>query len=337
MTAPDPADTPGPAPVPPPPEAPTPSAAPGAPSPRGAAGAIVLACCIWGLSPFYYRELSHVPPLETLAHRTIWSLVFFLGLSLATGRGPRLIAALTTRGELRALALAAAMVSANWALFIWAVGSGRIAESALGYYIFPLMMAGLGALVHGERFSPRQKVAMGIAAAATGVLALGLGAPPWVSLALAGTFALYGLIKKSVAAGPVVSVTVEVILLAPLALIWLAGAHLAGWSDFSGAAPGAFLRDPVDTAMLAASGALTGAPLALYSSASRGLPLSTVGLIAYLNPTLQVGVALATGEVPTIWHMIAFPMIWGALALWSVEALRRDRRRGARRGATAAR
>lgn len=304
-------------------------------SPRRAALAIVAACTIWGLCAFYYRMLSHIPPIEVLTHRTIWSGVFFLGFCLLTGRAARLREALRPSRTLALLAGAALMISVNWAIFIWAVTSGRITESALGYYIFPLVMAAMGAVLLGERFSRLQGAALGLAAAATLILALGLGAPPWVSLALALTFGLYGLIKKTVSTGPIVSVTAEVLLLAPFAIVWLLGAHLAGWTDFTGLTPGAFFADPADAALLAFSGVLTGAPLALYAAAAKGLPLSTLGMIAYLNPTLQFASAMITGEHPTIWHMIAFPMIWAGLAVFSLDALRRDRK--ARRAAAAAR
>ncbi|MGG7567492.1 EamA family transporter RarD [Rhodovulum sp. DZ06] len=305
-----------------------------APSPRSAALAVVAACMIWGLSPLYYVQLAHVPPIEVLAHRTLWSVLFFTGFCALTGRLPRLRAALGDGAEVRRLALSAAMVSVNWGLFIWAVTTGRVAESALGYYIFPLVMTAAGALFYGERLRAMQVVAIGLAAAATAVLGYGAGAPPWAPLALAFSFTAYGMIKRACASGPIVSVTVEVILLAPLAAAWLIGAHGWGWTDFTGGAPGAFGRSWTEAALLVASGVITGAPLALYSLAARGLPMSTAGMIFYLNPTLQALMAYLLGEAPTLWRMIAFPMIWVGLALYSADAARTERRR--RRAARAA-
>ena len=287
--------------------------------------ASVAACTIWGLSAFYYVQLKHVPPLEVLAHRTIWSALFFTGLCAATGRLPGLLEALRDRREVRYLAVSAAMVSVNWGLFIWAVTTGHVAESALGYYIFPLVMAAAGRAFFAETLRSLQIAAVALAATATLILGIGLGAPPWVSITLAVTFAVYGLIKRGAASGPITSVTVEVLILAPAALVWLLGVHLAGWSDFSGLPGGVFFLGAGDAALLAASGVITGAPLALYSHAAKGLPLATLGMIFYLNPTLQAASALALGETPTIWHLIAFPLIWAGLALFSWEAWRRER------------
>ncbi|MFT4794623.1 MAG: chloramphenicol-sensitive protein RarD [Paracoccaceae bacterium] len=302
-----------------------------------AALAIIGACMIWGLSAIYYKALSHIPPTEVLAHRTFWSALFFALFCMATGRLPGIMAILRDPRQVLLLAVTAVMISINWALFIWAVSAGHVVESSLGYYIFPLVMAALGWAVHGERFAPLQRAAVALAALATLGLSIGLGAPPYVSLTLAVTFAIYGLIKKSAPSGPISSVTVEVLLLAPFALVWLVGIHTLGWSDFSGKPGGAFLLSWRDAGLLAFSGLLTGAPLALYSMAAQRLPMSTVGLIAYLNPTLQFLVAVTVmGETVTIWHAIAFPMIWAALALYSLDALRRDRvSRRARRAAGA--
>lgn len=306
-----------------------------------AALAIIGACTIWGLSAIYYKALAHIPPTEILAHRTMWSAVFFALFCAATGRWPRIMDILRDRRQVLLLTVTAVMISVNWALFIWAVSVGRVMESSLGYYIFPLVMAALGWAVYGERFAPLQRVAVALAALATLVLSVGLGAAPWVSLTLAVTFAIYGLLKKSCPSGPISSVTVEVLLLAPFALIWLGGMYGLGWSDFSGKPVGAFFGSWRDAGLLAFSGLLTGAPLALYSMAAQRLPMSTVGLIAYLNPSLQFLVAVTVmGETVTIWHAIAFPMIWTALAIYSIDALRRDRasrriRRAAGAGAAA--
>lgn len=300
-----------------------------------AALAIAGACTIWGLSAIYYKALSHIPPTEVLAHRTFWSALVFAAFCAATGRLSGILAILRDGRQMMLLSVTAVMISVNWALFIWAVTSGHVVESSLGYYIFPLVMAGLGWAVHGERFAPLQRAAVALAALATLGLSVGLGAPPYVSLTLAVTFAIYGLVKKSVPSGPISSVTVEVLLIAPFAMIWLAGSHLLDWRDLAGNGSGAFFASWHDAGLLAFSGLLTGAPLAMYSMAAQRLPMSTVGLIAYLNPSLQFLVAvMVMGEMVTVWHAVAFPMIWCALALYSLDALRRDRAsRRARRAA----
>ncbi|SLN22582.1 EamA-like transporter family protein [Pseudoruegeria aquimaris] len=288
--------------------------------------AMVAACSIWGLSALYYRLLNHVPPLEVLSHRTLWSLVFFGLVLLVQGRLREVGALLGGGRQLAYVALASLMISANWFLFILSIQIGRAVESSLGYYIFPLVAVLMGAGIFGERLSRAQWGAVALAALAVLGLTLGLGVAPWISLALAVTFALYGVIKKSLRAGPVVSVTAEVILLAPLALVWLWGVHVLGWEGLTGRNVAAFGQSWRESLLLACAGPITAGPLILFSYASRRIPLSTLGLVQYLNPTLQFLVAvLVLGEPFTRWHALAFPMIWAALALYSLDALRQDR------------
>ncbi|TYO89941.1 EamA family transporter RarD [Oceanicella actignis] len=302
------------------------------PRPGAAAAAIVAAATVWGLSPIYYKALSHVPPIEILAHRTLWSLFFIGGFAALSGRGPEALRALAERASARALAFAAAMISVNWLLFIWSVQSGRAVEASLGYYIFPLVAAGLGAAWLGERFNRAQAAALALALAATGLLTWGIGRPPWIALALAFSFGLYGIAKKGLSVGPIAGVAAEVALLAPIAALWLAGAHLWGWSDFTGKPGGLFGEGWRDSAMLAFSGVLTGAPLILFSLAARRLRYATVGLISYLNPTLQFLCAtLLFAEPLSPWHGPALALIWLGLAIYTRDGLAQERR--ARRAA----
>ncbi|MCT8160229.1 EamA family transporter RarD [Pseudoruegeria sp. SHC-113] len=288
--------------------------------------AMVAACAIWGLSALYYRLLTHIPPLEVLAHRTLWSLVFF-GLVLLAQRRLGEVRSLLVNGQaLWLVALASLMISVNWFLFILSIQIGRAVESSLGYYIFPLVAVLLGAGFFGERLSRAQWIAVGLAAFAVLGLTLGLGVAPWISLALAITFGLYGVIKKSLPAGPVVSVTAEVVLLLPLALVWLWGVHVLGWEGLTGRNVAAFGQGWRESLLLACAGPMTAGPLILFSYASRRIPLSTLGLVQYLNPTLQFLVAvLVLGEPFTRWHALAFPMIWAALALYTLDAFRQER------------
>jgi chloramphenicol-sensitive protein RarD len=286
--------------------------------------AIILVCVTWGLSPIYYRELAGVPVLEVLAHRTLWSLVFFVALLAWQGRLGEFWQAATGPHAPR-VALAALLVSANWGLFIWSVQAGHVVQSSLGYYIFPLVTVALGLVVFGERLSPAQGLAVMIALAAVVILTIGLGVAPWISLGLAITMGLYGMVKKSLPLGPVLSVACEVALLAPLALGWLALQAL-GWLPQGWLHPLAFGASARISGLLVFSGVITALPLVLFAYATRRIELTTVGLMFYLNPTLQFLCAvLIFGEPFTRWHMIAFAMIWGALALYSGASLRQSR------------
>ncbi len=287
--------------------------------------AMAAASTIWGLSPLYYKLIAEVPPLEVLSHRTLWSLLFFALVLALQGRlaeVPKLL-----RGyQLLVVGFAAVMISANWFMFILAVQTGHAVQASLGYYIFPLFAVVTGFLVFGERLSLAQGIAVGLAALAVVVLTLGLGVAPWLSLMLAATFAIYGLIKKRIDAGPVVSVAAEVLLLSPFALVWLAVVHSGMVVEIAGRSGGWFGRDWQISLLLAFSGVLTGGPLVLFSYASRRISMASLGLTQYLNPTLQFLCATLVFKEPfTHWHLVAFGLIWTALAIYSIEALRQDR------------
>ena len=280
---------------------------------------IVAACTIWGLATLYYKAMAHVPPLEVLAHRTVWTFALFGVLLAVQGRFRTAVELIRGPGRGRVW-LAAGIVAVNWGLFIWAIQAGHAVEASLGYYIFPLVTVLLGVAVLGERLTRGQGVAVALAAGAVALLTYGLGVAPYVALALALTFAPYMLIKKQMAAPAAVSVTAEVMLLLPLAVAWLAlaqgGAVAGGW----------FGRDVYSTLMLPVTGLITGGPLILFSWGAQKVRLATLGVVQYLNPTLQAVVAVAVfGEAFTGWHQGAFALIWGALAIWSVEGWRQDR------------
>ena len=283
-----------------------------------AVSALLLTCLIWGLSPLYYHLVSHVPPLEVLCYRTLWSVVLLGGVLAIQGRLGRVREAVRSRRTLWPVAAAAVLISINWFTFIYTVSIGQVLEASLGYYIFPLVSVGLGLVFYREGLTRLQWFAVGLAALAVIVLTAGLGVAPWVALVLAVSFGLYGLVKRGIDLGPVTSVTAEVALLSPLALVWL-GTHANtlgagfGWRD---------------QALLALSGPVTGVPLILFAYAARRLRMSTVGLVLYVNPTLQFACAvLFFGNVVTLWHGIALPLIWTALALYSVSLIRCERAR----------
>ena len=290
---------------------------------RGVA-AIVSACTIWGLSGLYFGRIRQVPAVEVLAHRVVWSLLFFLILFAIQGRLRPLLALVGRGGAPRRIALASLAISSNWLGYVWAVQNGHATEASLGYYIFPLVAVVLGYIAFGERFSRLQMLAIALALSAVAVLTVWLGQPPWISLFLAGTFGIYGLIKKGMAAGPVLSVGAETLLLAPLALGWLLWLHLNGG--------GAFRDSAGAVGYLMLSAGFTGVPLVLFSYASRRLRYATLGLVQYLNPTLQFTVAMLYFAEPFgRAHAVAFPLIWAGVALYCLDLWRQERLRSAAR------
>ncbi|WP_300549233.1 EamA family transporter RarD [Roseovarius sp.] len=280
--------------------------------------AMVATCTIWGLSGIYYKLLAHIPPIEILAHRTLWSCIFFALVLTVQGRISVLGQTLRVRRSFLLIGFAALMISTNWFVFITSIQVGRAVEASLGYYIFPLVAVLLGAIAFGERLGRAQMMAVSLAIAAVVTLTAGLGVAPWIALILASSFGLYGLVKKGLPVGPVVSVTAEVLLLSPSALAVLWWFHADG--------QGAFGTSWRDSALLAFSGPLTATPLIMFSYATKRIRLATVGLVQYLNPSLQFLVAtLIFREAFSFWHAIAFAMIWTALAIYTAASLRQDR------------
>lgn len=295
---------------------------------RGVA-AMIGACGIWGLSPMYYKLLSHIPAMEVLSHRMVWSLVFFVVLLAAQGRLREIARSMNTLRTFTLVAIASLMIAANWSLFIWSVQNGNTTQTSLGYYIYPLVAVVIGRLVFGEMLNRTQGVAVACATLAVSILTVGLGTVPWIALTLAITFGFYGLIKKQQSTGPVVSVTGEIMLLMPLALLVLLQTHHDGGAIFGG--------DLQTMALLVFAGPITALPLILFSYAARRLAMTSVGLLQYINPTLQFACAVFVFSEPFgPWHMAAFVLIWSALALYSATAYRQDKaRRKASRAAAA--
>lgn len=253
-----------------------------------------------------------------LAHRTIWSAVFFALVLLVRRRLPDLVRAVRAPRRAFILFVAGCLISVNWLGFIAAIQVEKAIEASLGYFIFPLVAVVFGAVFFGERLGRGQMAAVVLAAAAVAVLTLGLGVAQWIALTLAVSFGLYGVIKKRLTLDPIVSVTAEVLLLTPFAIaaLWVLYPGGEGWIGQSWS----------DTLLLMASGPMMATPLILFTVATRRVALATVGLVQYLNPSLQFLIATAIFVEPfTLWHMIAFPMIWAALAIYSFASLRQDR------------
>jgi chloramphenicol-sensitive protein RarD len=276
--------------------------------------AATAAYLLWGVLPAFWKLLGAVPPLEVLANRVLWSLVFTLALLAVLGRLDELRAALRAPRERIGLGAASVFIALNWGLFIWAVQANRIVEASLGYYLNPLINAALGVAFFRERLAPAQAVALGLAALGVGVQIAAYGGLPWVALALATSFAGYGVAKKRTAVPALASLSFETAALAPLALAWLAfGAPSAGGALAVGT--------PLTGALLVASGPITAAPLIAFAAAARRLPFTVLGLFQYVSPTLSLGLAVcAYGEPFTRAHALSFACIWLALALFTASA-----------------
>ncbi|QFS82965.1 EamA-like transporter family protein [Roseivivax sp. THAF40] len=283
--------------------------------------AMVLCCAFWGLSPLYYKLLADVPTLEVLAHRTFWALIFFVLYLGIQGRLRALFEGLRDPGTFLAMAFAAAVIAVNWFLFILSVQNGRTTEASLAYYIFPLVAVLFGMAAFGEKLGRLQAVAVALAAIAVAILTLRLGHPPWYALTIAVSFGLYGVAKKRLKMGPVMSVAGEVLLVLPLSAGWLFKLHAIDGT-------GIFGQDWGISFLLMLSGPLTSVPLILFSYASQRVSMATLGLIQYLNPTLQFLVAVAIFREPFgAAHAVSFALIWAALAIYSTAVLRDDRKR----------
>lgn len=274
---------------------------------------------LWGVLPVYWKALHRVPAPEILAHRIIWSLVFLLVL-VGVRREWRALQPGLRAGNLRRYAAAAALLAVNWLTYIWAVNAGRIVETSLGYFINPLVSVALGVAVLRERLRRGQALCILLAAGAVVWLTAREGALPWVALVLAGSFALYGLLKKTAPLPALPGLVVETALLAVPALAFWAARETAGRAAFGHAGPGV-------TLLLLFTGVATALPLLLFAAAARRVSLTTLGLLQYLAPSLQLLIGVAVyDELFGRDRAVAFALIWTALGLYRLEGWWRSRR-----------
>lgn len=268
----------------------------------------------WGLCPGYFPLLLPAGSMEVLAHRIVWSVVCMVGV-LAVARRLGDLRRLSGRSWLL-LAAASALVSANWGTYIYAATHGHVVDAALGYFINPLVTVALGVVVFRERIGRWQLAALVLAVVAVVVLTVGVGAPPYVAVVLAFTFALYGLVKKVVDADPRVSVAVETLIALPIAAGYLIFLQSTDQGHFLGYGTG-------HAWLLVLAGPVTAVPLLLFAAAAQRLPLVTMGLLFYLNPALQMAWGVVIGHEPmppARW--VGFGLIWVALLIMTFGALR---------------
>ncbi len=267
----------------------------------------------WGLFPLYFRKLHEIPSLQLLGHRMLWSLLFVLLILLVLQRWSWLPALLKSRKSLLTFFCSAALLAFNWFLYVWAVNNGRVIDSSLGYFINPLVNVMFGYLLLKERLRRGQWAAIG--GAACGVLWLTWqgGQLPWVALCLAGSFATYGLLRKTAPLGALEGLSIETMLMLPLALVYLLWLSSHGENLF-------FQVDSHIQLWLMAAGPITAIPLLLFAAAARRIPLSMLGLFQYIGPTLQLTLGILLFHEPFNGARFAgFAIIWSALALYTAE------------------
>jgi chloramphenicol-sensitive protein RarD len=277
------------------------------------------AYAMWGLFPLYFPLLEPAGGLEIVAHRVVWSLIFIALLLTALRAWPRVRAVVADRRALLILVGAALLISGNWLVFVYAVNSNQVVETSLGYFINPLVSVLLGVVVLSERLRPAQWVAVGIAAVGIAVLTVDYGRLPWIALALTATFGLYGLLKKLVRVEAAPGLFLETALVVVPALAVLAVLHANGEGTAGSTGTGHLL-------LLVGSGVATAVPLLLFAAATSRIPLSTVGLLQYLTPSMQlaIGVFVYDEPMPPL-RLVGFAVVWLALAVFTGDTLRAAR------------
>lgn len=288
-------------------------------TPQGLALAIT-AYVLWGFLPLYMKALAHVPPVEVVAHRVIWSVPVAGAVLVALGRTRDLREALKSPRTLAMACVTAALVSVNWGIYVWAIATDRALDAALGYYINPLFSIFLGAVFLRERLGRMQLAAIALAAAAVLVIAVDAGRLPWAAVGLMLSWGFYALAKKKLPVGPNQGFLLEVLILLVPALGYFGWLMMTGQSHFGGAAT-------ADTWLLLGCGLVTAVPLLFYANGAKLLRLSTIGILQYIAPTMIFLIAVFVFDEPFGQaRMIAFPMIWLALVLYSVSMVRGMRR-----------
>jgi len=279
----------------------------------------VAAYSLWGVAPLYWKLLASAGAAEIIAHRLAWGVVACAVLVWLTGSIGATRSALTDRRSVGMLALSGVLLTVNWSTFIAAVLTGHILDASLGYFISPLFSVALGTLVLGERPRPLQWIAIGLAATGVVVLTWRVGRLPWIGLVLATSFGVYGLVRKVVRVDSLVGSTIETALIAPIAICYLAVLAARGGGQLGHASAGAQL-------LVLSTGVVTVVPLLLFSSAARRLPLSSLGFLQFLTPTVQLVLAIAVYDEPFArGQMLGFGFIWLGLAVFSVDLVRRAR------------
>jgi chloramphenicol-sensitive protein RarD len=281
--------------------------------PRSGFAAGLAAYLLWGLFPLYWPLLEPAGPVEILAHRIVWSVVVVVAL-LALTQGFRWVREIGRR-RAALLALAAALITLNWGMYIYGVNSGHVVETSLGYFINPLVTVALAVVVLGERLRRAQWIAVGVAGVAVIVLTVAYGRLPWIALTLAFSFGFYGLVKKQVGVGGTQSLAVETAFLLGPALLFLVVLEASGNGTFAS-------EGPEHALLLAGGGIVTAIPLMLFGAAAVRIPLTTIGVLQYLAPILQFAIGVGiNGEHMPASRWAGFALVWVAVAVFSYDSL----------------
>ncbi|UBF30146.1 EamA family transporter RarD (plasmid) [Kovacikia minuta CCNUW1] len=275
----------------------------------------VFAYTAWGLLPLYWKLFGSVPAIEVLSHRIVWSALFLVGLLLLQQRLPEFVTVLRSPQQLSFLLLTATILTSNWGLYIYGVNSDRVVETSLGYYINPLVNVLLGVLFLNERLSRMQMSAVALAAIGVAIFIWRLGTIPWIALALALSFGVYGLLRKSAAIAPMVGLTIETLLITPIAIGLMSYWSIVGTTHWG--------QSDRITALFMGCGVITSLPLLWFNTAAKRLRLSTLGFFQYLAPSLQLLLGVFLYHEPfTLTHFITFGLVWSAIGLYVISSLR---------------
>jgi chloramphenicol-sensitive protein RarD len=276
---------------------------------------------LWGLFPVYFKLIGFVPADQIIAHRIVWSFLLLLAVVTIGSLRRELV---LTGHAIRLYTVAALLIAVNWFIYVWAVTHNFIIETSLGYFITPLVNVLLGVVILGERLRRFQWVAIGFAAAGVGYLAVVHGTVPWIAIGLAVSFGTYGLVKKKAPLGSVVGLTLETGLLLVPALLFLAATEFRG--------TGAFMHlDPRSMMLVAAAGPITTLPLVLFAAAVQRIPLSAIGILQFIAPTVQFVLGVMVYREPfTVQKLVGFALVWMAVVLFGTEGIVANRRRSVR-------
>lgn len=275
----------------------------------------IAAYTAWGILPLYWKALKVVPAIEILANRLLWSCIFVVGIIFFTKGWQDIVKAVSVKRNRILVSLCSLLISVNWFTYIWAVNAGRVVETSMGYYINPLISVLLAVLVLKERLTLWQTISLILAFVGVSIMALSYGKIPWVALTLAVSFGFYGLFKKMAHLSAITSLALETMLIAPIALVYLSAKGVQGTGAFGTVSLSI-------TLLLVLSGVVTAVPLLWFAQGTRRIPLSTMGFIQYLSPTITLFLGVFVYKEPfTHVHAVSFSFIWSALALYSISGI----------------